>query len=194
MTLTPATPTQIQTDPHKVMGSPHMQRRNQLFKLFVALVSALASVGVLAQNNNFEAPPPWQEQAQTPPAQFDLNDLIAINNPSRSSRLSYGIAPATVTVGPDKVVRYVVVAQSPSGAMNVLYEGVRCDTREVKVYASWRKDSGWRELGDAQWTAVRHASSRYAQALANDGFCDVRIVLGSAAQIVSRLRDASKPY
>ncbi|UFS56298.1 CNP1-like family protein [Comamonadaceae bacterium M7527] len=171
-----------------------MQSRNQLFRLVVALIGALASVAVSAQNNNFEEPPPWQEQAQTPPAHFELDGLIPIDNPSRSSRLSYGIAPATVAVGPDKVVRYVVVAQSPSGAMNVLYEGVRCDTREVKVYASWRKDSGWRELGDAQWTAVRHASSRYAQALANDGFCDVRIVWGSAEQIVKRLRDASKPY
>jgi hypothetical protein len=171
-----------------------MHLRHQLFRLVVVLVGALAGVGVFAQNNNFEEPPPWQEQAQEPPANFDVENLIPVDNPSRSSRLSYGIAPATVAVGPDKVVRYVVIAKSPSGAMNTLYEGVRCDTREVKVYASWRKDSGWRELDDAQWTEVRHASSRYAQALANDGFCDVRIVFGTAESIVARLRAASKPY
>lgn len=169
-----------------------MHVRNQLFRLVVALLGALASAGVAAQNNNFEPPPPWQEQAQRPPANFDLDNLIPVDNPSRSSRLSYGIAPATVTVGPDNVVRYVVIAQSPSGAMNVLYEGVRCDTREVKVYASWRKDSGWRTLDDAQWAAVRYASSRYAQALANDGFCDVRIVFGTAQSIIARLRGAGE--
>ena len=125
--------------------------------------------------------------------QIHLDKLIPVANPTRSN-LSYGVAPDTVSVGSDKVVRYVIVAKSPRGAMNVLYEGVRCDTREVKAYASWRLDSGWRELSDPQWEELRNANSRYAQTMSDDAFCDVRIVYGSAGNIVQRLRKASKPY
>jgi hypothetical protein len=160
------------------------------------LATLLAACGLSAHalNNNYVEPPPWQEQAQTVlPETFSLEGLIPVANPTRSS-LSYGIAPDTVTVGPDQVVRYVVVAQSATGAMNVLYEGVRCDTREVRIYGNWRADSGWRVREDGQWQALRNANSRYAQTLANDGFCDVRIVFGSAEQIVKRLREASKLY
>ena len=165
-------------------------------KLRLALALVLATLGAtsaIGQNNNFEEPPPWQEKAQTPPATFELDPLIPVDNPTRSS-LSYGVAPQTIVVGEDKVVRYVVIAKSPRGAMNVLFEGVRCDTREVKTYASWRQDSGWRELPQAQWQALRSANSRYAQTLANDAFCETRLVYGNAAQIVERLRAASKFY
>ena len=163
------------------------------FHGLLLLVCVAGTAAALAQNNNFVEPPPWAEVMQAPPAAFNLDKLIPVANPTRSN-LSYGVAPDTVSVGSDKVVRYVIVAKSPRGAMNVLYEGVRCDTREVKAYASWRLDSGWRELSDPQWEELRNANSRYAQTMSDDAFCDVRIVYGSAEDIVQRLRKASKPY
>ena len=170
-----------------------MQHTTVFFRALLLLVCVTVTATGLAQNNNFVEPPPWAEAMQEPPAAFNLDKLIPVANPTRSN-LSYGVAPDTVSVGSDKVVRYVIVAKSPRGAMNVLYEGVRCDTREVKAYASWRLDSGWRELSDAQWQELRNANSRYAQTMSNDAFCDVRIVYGSAEDIVQRLRKASKPY
>ena len=170
-----------------------MQHTRVFFRALLLLVCVTVTATGLAQNNNFVEPPPWAEAMQEPPAAFNLDELIPVANPTRSN-LSYGVAPDTVSVGPDKVVRYVIVAKSPRGAMNVLYEGVRCDTREVKAYASWRLDSGWRELSDPQWEELRNANSRYAQTMSDDAFCDVRIVYGSAEDIVQRLRKASKPY
>jgi hypothetical protein len=170
-----------------------MQHTRFFFHGLLLLVCVASTTAALAQNNNFVEPPPWAEVMQAPPAAFNLDKLIPVANPTRSN-LSYSVAPDTVSVGSDKVVRYVIVAKSPRGAMNVLYEGVRCDTREVKAYASWRLDSGWRELSDAQWQELRNANSRYAQTMSDDAFCDVRIVYGSAEDIVQRLRKASKPY
>jgi hypothetical protein len=170
-----------------------MQHTRFFFHGLLLLVCVASTTAALAQNNNFVEPPPWAEVMQAPPAAFNLDKLIPVANPTRSN-LSYSVAPDTVSVGSDKVVRYVIVAKSPRGAMNVLYEGVRCDTREVKAYASWRLDSGWRELSDAQWQELRNANSRHAHTMSNDAFCDVRIVYGSADDIVQRLRKASKPY
>ena len=45
------------------------------------------------------------------------------------------------------MVRYVVVATSDSGAVNAIYEGIRCDTGRFKVYA--RHNGGQRLDGRA---------------------------------------------
>ena len=48
-------------------------------------------------------------------------------------------------------MRYVVVATSTSGAVNAIYEGIRCNTGEVKVYARHNPDSGWKPARAAEW-------------------------------------------
>ena len=133
---------------------------------------------------------PWEEIAQTPPAEFSTDELITVDNPTRS-QLTYGVVPSTVVVGEDKVVRYVLVAKSKTGAMNVQYEGIRCDIGAVKVYANWRASNGWRMRATPDWIELRLAPSRYAQSMARDALCNVRIVYGEPALLVQRLRDAA---
>ena len=54
----------------------------------------------------------------------------------------YFVDRATLSVGKDGVVRYVLVARSAS-AQNVSFEGFRCASAERRVYALGRADATW---------------------------------------------------
>ena len=99
------------------------------------------SPGAQAQLQNPDAEP-WQEAQTAPPAVFSTDQLQAFEV-SKDAALSYGIDPKTLTVGNDGVVRYVLVARSAKGALNVLYQGIRCQTAQVKTYGRWNNQSSW---------------------------------------------------
>ena len=58
--------------------------------------------------------PEWKELDAPPPPALRTSGLIAIDVPGTS--LHFGVDPASITVGKDRIVRYVVVATSNSGA------------------------------------------------------------------------------
>jgi hypothetical protein len=87
------------------------------------------------------------------------------------------------------VVRYVVVATSPSGTVNGMYEGIRCSTGEVKTYARHNPDSGWVPAKGSDWVELRNTpNSRYSLEIARSGACFGRAPNGSAVQIVNDLK------
>ncbi len=144
------------------------------------LLAAGAAHAQLADVN-----PDWKEtEAPAPPA-LRTTGLIPLEIPG--SQLRYGVDPASVSLGSDGVVRYVVVAASASGAVNGIYEGIRCNTAEYKVYArnagaGWSTSGGdWRRLHD-------EPRSRHSLLVARTGACIGRGPNGSAAQIVRDLR------
>jgi hypothetical protein len=107
-----------------------------------AVAAALLSLcAAHAQNYNVEAD--WKEAAPPPPPALRTEGLLPLLVPGSSLR--WGIDPASITIGPDRVVRYVVVASGEGGAVTGLYEGVRCDAAQVKVYM--RHNAG-------QWSAL----------------------------------------
>lgn len=71
---------------------------------------------------------------------------------SSASSFRFFIDAPSLSVTPDGVVRYTLVARSASGHDNVSYEGIRCRTNTYKVYAyasanAWsRTDSDWKEI------------------------------------------------
>jgi len=71
---------------------------------------------------------------------------------SNLSSFRFYIDAASLTVEPDRVVRYTLIARSGSGVVNVSYEGMRCDSGTVKTYAygqdgRWNaRESEWREI------------------------------------------------
>ena len=88
--------------------------------------AALAQAQIFGDSN-------WQEGPVPPPPDFDVKRLLRFDvNPN--SPLVYAIDPQTLSISPaDRVVRYVVVATSPSGVRNVFYEGIRCPSGQVKT-------------------------------------------------------------
>lgn len=134
----------------------------------VLLLGLFASSWVQAQ---IFGPSNWQEGPVPEPPEFSVERLLRFEvNPN--SPMVYAIDPQTLSISAeDRVVRYVVVASSPSGVRNVFYEGIRCPVGQVKTYA--RHSQGrWVPVSDPQWQDMASRPSRHALQLARQGACD----------------------
>lgn len=140
------------------------------------------------ENTRIPDAPEWKEVDAPPPPPLRTTGLIPIE--VAGSSLRFGVDPASVTVASDGVVRYVVVATSSSGAINGMYEGIKCDGGLVKVYARYNPDSGWVPTNDYDWKDLRggSAATRHSYAIARGGACSSHSANGSAANIVQDLR------
>ena len=153
----------------------------------LALTMLLAALSVQAQL--VPTDPQWQETEAPPPPAVKLAGLIALDIPGSSLR--FGVAPASVSVGRDGVVRYVVISSSSSGVVNAMYEGVRCSTGEFRIYARHDPQIGWKPVKDSSWRSLQdQPAARHSLIIARGGACNGRGVNGPATQIV---RDLSAP-
>lgn len=156
----------------------------RLDRLF-ALALVVAAAGARAQLAPVD--PDWREVEAPPAPVFTVEGLIPLDTPR--SNLRFGVAPASIAVGSDGIVRYVVVATGSSGAVNAMYEGIRCNTGEYKVYARHNPGSGWVIAKDPQWRQLQAAPMpRHALIIARTGACVGHGTAVSAAKIVSDLR------
>jgi hypothetical protein len=96
---------------------------------------------------------PWKEvEAQLPPYPKAEN-LIRLNTGTATPH-SFYIDTSSISLGDDGVVRYTVVTRTSGGATNVTFEGMRCETRQQKLYAIGRAGEKWVQARDAQWQRV----------------------------------------
>ncbi len=151
----------------------------------VALVclSGPASAGLL-----FDADTNWEEGDYTLPPPVDEATLrpffVSSASPNR-----FFVDAASVTVGADGVVRYVLVVRTPGGAENVTFEGIRCATGERRLYASGRKNGDWTPLKRSEWQAISDNDyNRPRAALAYDYFCDGPVPPRDRADALRSLR------
>lgn len=152
---------------------------------FLMAAAALAAASASAQI--IDSDPNWREQEVPAPPALQTNGLVPVEIAGRgASDLRFGVDPKSITVGQDRVVRYVIVASSATGAVNAVYEGLRCDRGEYRVYArssgqEWRSvKTEWRSLFDG-------IEARRALAVARAGACQGRTPNDSPAQIVKAL-------
>ena len=153
--------------------------------LALALAGAAASAAgqVLIPDIHID----WKENEAPPPPALRTQGLIPIEVAGTSLR--FGVDPASIAVGSDGVVRYVVVASSTSGTVNGIYEGLKCNTGEAKVYARHNPDTGWVAAGKSEWRDVHTIpNTRYSLAIAKSGACKEHAPNGTREQIVQDLR------
>lgn len=132
--------------------------------------------------------PDWQETEVPAPPKFDPKQRVVIDMPPYVS-MEFGIDPATLAVTADGIVRYVMVAVSPSGSVTAFYEGIRCATGEVKSYARANASGVWTLVNDPEWRKLSDRQpSKHALALARQGACEGNATAGSAAQIIRALK------
>lgn len=176
-------------------GASSPTRRTITAKLAQASLITLLAAGSLAHaQSRFEEDfddinKPWQEIAiQLPPLPQKENLLEFDVGPATT--MTFAVDGKSISVGDDAVVRYTLVSRSPSGAENISYEGIRCETQERKLYAFGHKDAGWTRSRRDKWERYTGtvANSQHA-ALARDYFCTHKVVEGNAKQITRRLRD-----
>jgi hypothetical protein len=115
----------------------------------------------------------WSETQIQAPAVFSTDKLITVPQ-SGPSELVVGIDPNSLSVGADEVVRYVLVARSASGALNVSFEGIHCKSARTRVLARWNTVAQqWRVSDTSEWKNIHdERGSRYAKTLARTGVCD----------------------
>lgn len=132
---------------------------------------------------------PWQEIAVQLPAMPTGTALVPFYV-SPTATQSFAIAPDSVSVGSDGVVRYVMVSRSASGANNTSYDGLRCASLEHKSYAFGHADGSWTRSRRTDWIPITgNAANRQNAALAESYFCDGHMVAGQATDIVTRLKN-----
>jgi hypothetical protein len=159
-----------------------------------ALLGACGSAGPAGPANLKDVEADWTEAEVPPPPSYDERKLVFFEMPVGSS-LTYSVAPETIVISKaDGVVRYVMVAASPSGAKNVMYEGLRCTTAEVKTYARAASDGRWTAVKDSQWSSLYGRSlSPHALRFARAGACDNAAPALSVSDLLARLKTVPLP-
>lgn len=165
---------------------------SQLSRVLVAVALLTGTVAASAQSQFEEdfddKEKPWQEIAvQLPPAPKPENLVQFYVSPTATQ--TFAVDTQSLSVGSDGVVRYTLVAVSESGARNVSYEGIRCESYERKLYAFGQPDGTWSRSRRDQWERITgYTSNRQQAALAKDYFCMEKTVAGKAENMVERLR------
>jgi len=132
--------------------------------------------------------PDWKESEAPAPPAFNPEKLLPLDMPHYVT-LKFGIDPATLSITPDGIVRYVVVARSDSGAITAFYEGILCAKGEVKSYARTQSDGQWRIVANPQWRALNdNQPSPHARVFARQGACDANTAASSVADIVRAMK------
>ena len=118
---------------------------------------------------------PWESQKALLPS-YPKEGSLAAFYVSPATPFAFFVDVASVSIGQGGVVRYTVIARSPSGATNISFEAIRCDTYERKVYAFARADGTWVQARNSQWLPIGRRQANQQQALADDFFCAPRRV------------------
>lgn len=149
----------------------------------LACLSGAASAGLLV-----EPEPDWAEAEHVlppAPAEASLRSFFV----SSASPNRFFVDEASVDVGADGVVRYVLVVRTPGGAENVTFEGLRCATGERRIYASGRQDGSWVAMKNSAWAPIsNNAYNRPRAALAWDILCDGPAAPRDRSEALRRLR------
>lgn len=112
----------------------------------------------------------WKEVEGKLPAFPKDQDLIEFFV-SEANAFRFFLDSTSISIGADGVVRYTLVARSPSGSSNVSFEGVRCKTTESRTYAFGRADGSW-SMRPTAWKKIERKSvQRWHEALHEDYLC-----------------------
>lgn len=162
--------------------------KSMTFKAFALALLLGLSLAVQAQVYRSDALLDWKEGEVPPPPAFNVDKLLTFDV-STGSTMVYGVDPATLSISDDGIVRYVVVATSPSGVRNSFYEGIRCSSGEYKTYARHTPQGGWAKVSNPEWkTMFGNMPSRHALQFAKTAACDNVAPPSSVGEIVQHLK------
>lgn len=149
-----------------------MLKKFSVVRMAAGLLLALPGSSAFAQFLT-EPDQNWQEAEVPMPVAPQEKSLREFHVTSATSHRYY-VDESSLEVGPDYVVRYVLVVRTSGGAEQVTYEGIRCPAGEWKLYAHWRDaDEGWVPARRSEWQSLQSTRRHTPQpALAKNYFCD----------------------
>jgi len=168
--------------------------RSRLLRTLLAAALLLAGIAApaAAQWGVFESEfdeqkKSWSEIEARLPGYPRAENLIPFEAGGATPHRFYIDAPS-LSVGEDGVVRYAMVVKAAGGATNVSFEGIRCETRQQKLYAVGRGDGRWVRARDPAWRAIEYKElNRHHGVLYADFLCPERRRMTTVKQIVEAL-------
>lgn len=159
-------------------------------RYLIVLLGMLFSQGILAVEDfdeDYESKS-WREiEVKLPPAP-KMESLVSFYV-SAATTNRFFIDGASIDVGADGVVRYVLVVLSDQGVKNVTFEGIRCETRERRVYAAGRSDGSWAKFKSNQWERIRDAvGNRHHAALFLEYLCPNGVIVRDVSEAMALFR------
>lgn len=135
---------------------------------------------------------PWQElQLMLPP--FPKQDTLVAFDAGAATSHRYFVDEKSISLGEDGVVRYTLVIKTSGGATNVMFEGIRCETREKKTYALGHNDGTWARARDPAWRFIeRRMYDRLYNTLYDDVFCRGKNPVPRVEEMKHALRQGSE--
>ena len=165
----------------------------KLFILLLLAVSQTASAEWGKFEHEFDEKKPWVEieaQLTSYPKEENLLPLFV----SAATDNRFFVDAASVSIGEDGVARYTMIVKSSAGAVNVSFEGIRCASRERRLYAFGRKEGSWSRARFAKWEPIRYQErNRHHHMLYDDFFCPGGIIVGTPQEAVDLLKRSSRP-
>lgn len=150
--------------------------------LLLVLQGAFFCTFALAEEEGDEELKPWQEiEVPFPPPPLPGNRLPLYVSAATANK--FYIDGASLSVGADGVIRYVMIVEAPGGGRNVTFEGMRCEARGRRIYASGRLDGTWSKARKSEWVRIQDAyANRQHAALFLEYFCPNGVSVRSAAE------------
>lgn len=131
---------------------------------------------------------PWVE-ISTPPPQYPEPQNYLPFEVNATTPFLFFVDAKSISVGADDVVRYSLIAKSPEGASNVSFEGMRCATRQYRVYAIGRANKTWSEVRRSRWESIENTVDTVQRlVLFKDFFCPNLWSIATSEEGVQALR------
>jgi hypothetical protein len=126
--------------------------------------------------------PAWPKDSSL--IEFKVNNMVSFR---------FFIDADSLSVGPDRIVRYTLVALSPSGVANVSYEGMRCADALYAIYA-YGQNGRWSPRPPEWRTIELKPTQNWHHELRSGFFCPQRRgTILSAAEGLDALRRGGHP-
>lgn len=151
--------------------------------LFVCLIVSSLSCAA-ARNDAFVPDPmppgpsdirpgtPWQEATVRLPPWPNDRDLVEFQLDGPPDAFRYFIDTKHLSIGPDKVVRYTLVAEGRNGTRNLSFEGIRCTPKGLYKVFAYGAGGRFSPLEGGDWQQMSDLSGeRYRQDLWRFHFC-----------------------
>jgi hypothetical protein len=124
---------------------------------------------------------------------FPRNENLTEFTVSPPSGFRFFVDRTSISVGKDRIVRFVLVARSPSGVDNISYEGINCREREYRIYAVGRADGSWVSR-PGEWRAIAQSPQPGQGTLQREYFCPGGIATADASDAVKALQRGGHPW
>ncbi len=130
----------------------------------------------------------WQESPTPLPPPPAADRLLHVPlGPADTLKLY--IDPISLSRPKDGVARLTLVLETPGGVRNVFHEGLRCETREYKIYAIGRPDGTWMPLKSPEWRRIEFLpTNAYRHYLATHVICDNKSSARTPADLIRLIK------